>query len=359
MGNESRSRKAYSELRRIANDLDPKRPVTYSENHLKRARRQHTIGIPDIWGVNYELDVLEDACASSRLENVIVSECCNHPTSIKGDDREELTQVATLEREWEEMMDRPCLAGHAVWSLTDYATEHRDRYRRFTGLFDAWRRPKMAAELFRARYAEEPFVSLFDTAPGPETTPSRFRRDATAASSGGDRELHVFTNCESVSLRRDGEPLVDLEGAIHFVVPIGDAFEEISAAGSRRGASIEARHRRHKGASRIKLVVHDGVLTPGKTITIDVAICDDDGATVRDWTGHVHLQAEGDARLRTYTDSDEVVMARGEGRAYLTLGSREGEFMITALAGGLAAGTATIRIAPPGPPGAADQLVGS
>ena len=359
MGNESRSLKAFSELRGISNELDPARPVTYAENNLYRAHRQDTIGIPDVWGVNYELDALEDACASSRLENVIVSECCNHPTSIKGDDREELTQVATLEREWELMMNRPYLAGHAVWSLTDYATEHRKRYRRLTGLFDAWRRPKMAAELFRARYAEEPMISLFDTAPGPATPPSRFRRDVPAASNFSDRELHVFTNCESVHLRRDGEPLIDLEGAIHFVVPIGGAFEEISAAGSRRGSNIEARHHRNMRASRIELVAHDGVFTPGRTITIDVAIFDDDGVTVRDWNGHVRLQAEGDARFHTYTDSDEVVMARGEGRAYLTLGSREGEFMITALAGGLAAGTATIHIAPPGPSGAADQLVGS
>ncbi len=357
MGNESRSRKAYSELRGIANELDPERPVTYAENNLYRARRQHTIGISDVWGLNYELDVLEDACTSSRLENVIASECCNHPISIKGDDREELTQVATLEHEWELMMDRPYLAGHAVWSMIDYATEHRKRYRRLAGLFDAWRRPKMAAELFRARYAEEPMISLFDTAPGPATPPSRFRRDVPAARNRGDRELHVFTNCESVRLRRDGEPLIDLEGAIHFVVPIGDAFEEISAAGSRRGSNIEARHHRYGRASRIELVAHDGVFTPGRTITIDVAIFDDDGVTVRDWNEHVHLQAEGDARLHTYTDSGEVVMARGEGRAYLTLGSREGEVVVTAMAGGLAAGTATIHIATPGPSGAADQPV--
>ncbi len=163
MGNESRSRRAYLELREIANTLDPARPVTYAENHLYRARRERTLGIPDVWGVNYELDVLEEAREAGRLRNVILSECCNHPTSVKGDDREELTQVAVLEKEWTAMADRPYLAGHAIWALSDYATEHRDRFRRLNGLFDAWRRPKMAAELFRARYAAAPFVSLIVT----------------------------------------------------------------------------------------------------------------------------------------------------------------------------------------------------
>jgi beta-galactosidase len=57
MGNESRSRKAYLEMREIARELDPGRPVTYAENHLYRARREKTIGIPDIWSINYVLQL--------------------------------------------------------------------------------------------------------------------------------------------------------------------------------------------------------------------------------------------------------------------------------------------------------------
>ncbi len=128
MGNESRSRKAYLELRKIARKLDPSRPVTYAENHLYRAKREKTVGIPDVWSVNYELEVLEEARDACRLKNVIASECCNFPNSVKGDDGAELTQVATLEYEWKLMEDRPFLAGHTVWSFTDYATEHRKRY---------------------------------------------------------------------------------------------------------------------------------------------------------------------------------------------------------------------------------------
>jgi len=311
MGNESRSRKVYVELKDIAGKLDPGRPVTYAENHLYRARRQHTVGIPDVWAVNYELDM------------------------------QELTQVATLEREWELMMDRPYLAGHAVWSLTDYATEHRRRFRRQTGLFDAWRRPKMAAELFRARYAEEPFVSLFVI------------RVAEAC------ELHVFSNCGRVELTLDGEPFATLEGALHHRARIDGGFEEIRASGVRQGIPTEAVIRRWGEATSVGLTINDTTPSTGKTLAVDLVILDADGVPVRDWNGHVHLEAEGDARLRTYTDTNEVLMARGEGRAYLTLGDREGEVVVTALAGGLAVGTATFRLASPGPSGTTDQLAGS
>ena len=74
MGNESRSRRAYLELRDNAQILDPSRPVSYAENHLYRARREKTIGLADVWGVNYELDVLDEAAQASRTGAVLVTE---------------------------------------------------------------------------------------------------------------------------------------------------------------------------------------------------------------------------------------------------------------------------------------------
>ena len=331
MGNESRSRKAYLELRAIARELDPARPVTYAENHLYRARRERTVGIPDVWGINYELDALEEARDACRLHNVILSECCNHPTSVKGDDREELTQVATLEREWELMMDRPYLAGHAVWSLTDYATEHRRRFRRHTGLFDAWRRPKMAAELFRARYAEVPFISLFVT---------------RSADSAEDRELHVFSNCGRVELMLDGEPFATLEGALHYRARIDGAFEEIQANGDRQGFPAEAVIRAWGLAAGIHLTIGKDTLKPGRTVAVDLMILDADGVLVRDWNGEVRLDIRGPARLRAYTADNEALIARGEGRVYLTTCTSEGELLVTAAADGLEPGSTTVRIMP-------------
>jgi len=333
MGNESRSRKAYLKMQDIARELDPERPVTYAENHLYRARREKTVGIPDVWSVNYELEVLEEARDACRLRNVIASECCNHPTSVKGDDRAELTQVATLEYEWKLMADRPYLAGHAVWSFTDYASEYRKRYRRQTGLFDAWRRPKMAAELFRARYAKELFVSLFLTG----------------------RDLHVFSNCETVRLEWDDAPTVDLQEAPHHIVKLEGAFSGVKAEGTRDGKTVHSELRAWGEAATISIAIDGTESRPGQTVAADLTICDDAGAPVRDWNGHVELAIDGDARLFSFTDAGEVLMARGEGRAYLQLSRSEGQVTLRATADGLATGTKTIRTSSSVPSGNASQ----
>jgi beta-galactosidase len=326
MGNESRSRKAYLEMREIARELDPSRPVTYAENHLYRARREKTIGIPDVWSANYELDVLEEARDACRLRNVIASECCNFPKSIKGDDGAELTQVATLENEWKMMADRPYLAGHAVWCLTDYATEHRKRFRRQAGLFDAWRRPKMAAELFRARYSDKPFVSLFVTG------------------CADDKNLHIFSNCDRVRLTRDNEPAGEFEGALHYVVRLEGSFTRISVQGEKLARTVRKTMRSWGTAVTIQINVDLEEALDGVTVPVDLTVIDENETPVRDWNGHVNVEADGEARLFPYTGAGEVLMARGEGRTYLQLSRSEGKVTIRAAAEGLATGTKKVAV---------------
>jgi hypothetical protein len=317
MGNESRSRKAYLELREIARELDPARPVTYAENHLYRARREKTVGIPDVWSVNYELEVLDEARNACLLRNVIASECCNHPHSVRGEDRAELTQVATLEYEWKLLAERPYLAGHAVWSFTDYATEYRKRYRRQAGLFDAWRRPKMAAELFRARYAAEPFVSLYITG------------------TADDRELHVFSNCEHIRLERDGAPAVELDGELHHVVSLQGPLTGVRAEATRNGVTVSNELKAWSDAVAVAINVDEVEAKPGRTVAVNLLVSDDMGTPVRDWNGHIKIFVDGNARLLPYTNTGEVLVARGEGRSYLEIGRSGSEFVIHAATNGL------------------------
>jgi beta-galactosidase len=320
MGNESRSRVAYLELSEIARELDPMRPVTYAENHLYRARRQKTVGIPEVWSVNYELDSLEAAREACSLRNVIVAECCNFPHSIRGDDGAELTQVATLEYEWGLMADRPYLAGHAVWAFTDYATEHRKRYRRQPGLFDAWRQPKMAAELFRARYAGEPFVAPFVI---------------------DDKSLHVFSNCDRIHVSIDGSGPVSLDNQLHHVVQLEGPFTEIVVEGQRDRASVRETLRAWGAAQTVVIALgdHPG---PGRTAPVDFSIHDDAANPVRSWNGQVIASVEGDAQLLTYTESGQVPIARGGGRTYLHIGPTGREIVIHAKADGLEPAISTV-----------------
>jgi hypothetical protein len=227
MGNESRSRKAYLALRTIAEQEDGSRPVTYAENHFYRARREKTIGIPDVWGCNYELDALEQGRDASRLKCVIVSECSNYPPAVRGNLQEEARQVELIERDLAVFRGKQYVAGFALWCFSDYATMRKKRYVRHCGIVDAMRRPKMAAALMQAMFTTEPFVKVFAERLGP--------------ANNNQQILHIFTNCQQVALLRNGKQIVSLQGAPHYVKQIQSEPGDLIAIGSRDGKEISDR----------------------------------------------------------------------------------------------------------------------
>ena len=230
MGNESRNRRAYLELRRIARELDPDRPVTYAENHLYRARREKTIGIPDVWGSNYELDVLEDGAAAGALNCVLVTECSNCPNAVRGNAAEELRQVETIETDLKRLEGRPCVAGFALWCFNDYATMRKKRYQRFSGIVDAWRSPKMSCALLRAMFLKEPFIRVFvNWAEDPA---------ASAQALVARRTIHVFTNCGKAVLKINGQPVATLSGGPHIATALEFTAGELSAEGFFAGKLV-------------------------------------------------------------------------------------------------------------------------
>ncbi len=145
MGNEGRHAGAYRCLYALCKALDPQRAVTYAENHFYRARRCRTLGIPDVWGLNYEFDALAEGVAASRQQCTVVSECSNYPHTRRGDADAERIQLKTLQADLARIADHPEVAGFALWCLNDYATLRKMRYRRFSGIVDGWRTPKTSA----------------------------------------------------------------------------------------------------------------------------------------------------------------------------------------------------------------------
>jgi glycosyltransferase involved in cell wall biosynthesis len=257
MGNESRNRKAYLELRSIARNLDPDRPVTYAENHLYRARREKTIGIPDVWGSNYELDVLEDGAAASALNCVVVTECSNYPDAVPGNTVEELRQVEIIETDLKRLEGRPCVAGFALWCFNDYATMRKKRYRRFSGIVDAWRSPKMSCALLRAMFLKEPFIRVV----------ANWAEDpaASAHSSAARRTIHVFTNCGKVVLKIDGQPVATLSGGPHIATALEFTAGELSAEGSLAGKIVSDSIVSSGGSPRVSVAgAHVAHLNTGK-----------------------------------------------------------------------------------------------
>jgi beta-galactosidase/beta-glucuronidase len=145
MGNEGRHRGAYLELYDICKQLDAARAVTYAENHLYRARRKKTLGLPDVWGINYEFDAMEEGRDACRLKCVVVSECSNYPHTLRGDAAAEQKQLDTIKSDLERIENIEYVAGFALWCFNDYATLRKKRYKRYSGLVDAERKPKASA----------------------------------------------------------------------------------------------------------------------------------------------------------------------------------------------------------------------
>ena len=152
MGNEGQHRRAYQRLYTLCKVLDPERAVTYAENHLYRARRCRVVGLPDVWGLNYEFEALPAGCDAARQRCVVVTESSDCPWAQRGLGDAEQHQWSVIQRDLEAMGAPPYLAGFALWSYNDYATLRRGNFRRHSGVVDAWRIPKWAAYQLAEKY---------------------------------------------------------------------------------------------------------------------------------------------------------------------------------------------------------------
>lgn len=308
MGNESRSRRAYLNLQSIARSLDPGRPVTYAENHIHRARRWRTLGIPDVWGVNYELDVLDEARAASARDAVLVTECSNYPHAARGRLEEELRQVEMIEADLARLAGKPFVAGFALWCFNDYATLRKERYRRFSGFVDAWRLPKMSASLLRARYARAPFVAVF--------------ADWSHEEQAATRDVHVFTNCPRVTIRHGTREEVHMpveNGRLRFAA----AFTGLPlvARVERDGEVRECRLDPHGAPRQLALTPEWVREEPGHGLvgSVLLELLDAGGCRVHNWSGTARVTTTGRATVHPFAPDGQVWISGGIGRIHVSI----------------------------------------
>ena len=217
LGNESRSRVAYERLGRIVKELDPGRCTTYAENHLYRAKREKALNLVDVWGCNYELDVLDEVVDYCSTGTAIVSECSNSPHAERGNLPMEWDQVMRVSNDLDAIARRPAVAGFFIWSFQDYATLRKKRYKRCCGLVDAWRHPKLAFWMLKARFGDEPVVKI---------AAERTRNE------GGTTLTVYWISTEPVAqLRLDGRLLAERTGPVLEMITLQDDGEELVALG--------------------------------------------------------------------------------------------------------------------------------
>jgi len=327
LGNESRKRGPYEELSRIVRDLDPTRQTIYAENHLHRGRRHKTLAIPDVLGVNYEIDHLPQAVKASNHGAVLVSECSSYPTR-RGDREAETAQLEKIERDRGTVFEHQDVAGFALWCFSDYGTLRKKRYTRYSGIFDAWRIPKRSAWRFRAAYGSAPFAKLLGSwgcAPGSAT-----------------RRIELFTNLEAVDLFAGNEFLGTVSQAGHHVAEIPFRPEPLEARRCHGGEAAD-RLLPWEAARSIQLISGRDTWPSDEIAWIDVVVVDGKGIPALDHHAHVEVQAAGPGAVCSHLPEDRIEVIDGVGRVYLRGMGEAGVVEVVASSSGLEEGRKTIR----------------
>ena len=301
LGNESRERGPYTRLMNVVRRLDSERQTIYAENHLHRGRRKHTLALPDVLGVNYELDKLDEAIEASCNGAVLVSECSSYPTR-RGEVAAERTQLATLELDRKRVLARPSATGYAAWCFCDYATLRKKRYTRFSGIFDSWRLPKLAAWRMRAAAASEPFVKLIG--------------DWSIGSGDGMRSVSIFTNTKRVTLTQGGDPVYETEEKEYDEVDLLFQAEPLIATvdGSK---SVVDQLLPWGEATRLVFCSGKNKWASNEIAWLDVLAADASGHPVLDFHGILGISANGPCRVCSHLPVDEIELCSGIGRVYL------------------------------------------
>jgi beta-galactosidase len=313
MGNEGRSRVAYQSLSEIVRHEDPIRPTIYAENHLYRARREKTIGIPHIWGLNYELDCIPEALESGTLKNVIVSECSNHPQTARGNLDLELIQLQGVAEDIGRLDGIPGIAGYCLWSFADYATLRKNRFRRFSGMVDAWRSPKLAFYYLQARNTSTPVLYATGLLSLRDNSPSR-----TLIIITNGRPLHVrLLQSERIHAHSDLR-MVTRHCWVMTIPFVNESLNVVAAfENQERVFTLHPWNVPYTLQAQLRSLPHDGT---GWLAQVDIQVVDQAGQTCKDWEGLATLILPPSCQVHTCFDDTNVAIAAGTGRSFISGG---------------------------------------
>lgn len=303
LGNEARSRRVYLDLRERLAVLDSTRAVSYAENHLHRARRRRTLGIPDVWGCNYELTELTAARDAARLRCVLVTECANYPPAERGAREEEMNQVALIAGELARLREHRYVAGFALWSFADYATLRKARFHRCCGVVDAWRVPKPAADYLRATGLTEPVLAVHGD---------------WSADGMPLRRLTVISNMDRIRARVNGR-VVDERAVSEALMPLDVPFSAglIEIEGVRGGDTRRAQLATAGAPARLLVEADPAFATDPDVAKLWLRLEDREGHLVTHAGGWVDVALDGTGRLVTHVPRARVKLAAGVGVVYI------------------------------------------
>jgi len=283
--NEGRDPALFARLHQAAHQEDPSRPTVYAENSPEQGLPLGTVWIPDVLGLNYELDRLDDLRRQLAGRKLLSSEHTNAGTPDPADPDQCRAQADRINADLDHLGARAWLAGSALWSMHDYGTDYHLSWPvQHSGVLDAQRRPKESAYLLCARWRQDPFVHIAGHwNPTPEPV----------------RQVRVYTNCPRLHLLLDGRDLGERPGGHIRTWEVPYAPGCLEAVGSREGVEVRYALRTHGQPARLVLEANAPSLThPGDACWLSACLYDGAGAPVLTGRHQVHFSASGPLRLR-------------------------------------------------------------
>ena len=180
----------------------------------------------------------------------------------------------------------PGVAGFTMWCFADYATLRKKRYKRFSGIVDAWRVPKPGFDFFRACFAKESVCALHGD----------WSIDGPA-----EREIHLFTNQPS--------GVVTLNGATVHTWDAENPHQTFSVRFDAAPLICET----------TTLIPHG----PPATVSITpsevghmIEIRDESGNRAANWNGEIEV-ANGAQKVIAYRPDHHIEVRSGTARVFL------------------------------------------
>ncbi len=316
--NEGRSKEMFERLKRVARASDPTRLTIYAENRPDEGRRLGTVDVPDVLGINYETERIDQIHALLPECKLLTSEHSGD-RAARGDLDAEMKQIDQAKANLDILESRRYMAGSTIWCMHDYGSDYWPVWpEQHSGALDSTRLPKELWYYLKSRWTTEPMVHLCGhwTWPGQEGKP---------------RTVTVLTNCPTVELFLGGKSQGIRKGdnPMHWTVnyeqsplkAVGacggrELTDELRPAGPPAKIEIEA-------SPRTIEVIHTDV----SELTVSIR---DAHGTLVPLSGVVRFDAAGPGVLRGIGGVPTVKIAAGLGRIILQTGTTPGEIAVTA-----------------------------
>ena len=261
--------------------------------------------VPDVLGINYETNRIDQVHALSPNCKLVTSEHSN-AGARRGDLDAEMKQIDQVKGNLDILESRRYMAGSTLWCMHDYGTDYWPVWpEQHSGALDSTRLPKELWYYLKSRWTPEPMVHLCGhwTWPGEEGKP---------------RAVTVVTNCPSVELFLGGRSQGVREGEDPMRWDVTYELSALKAVGSCGGRELTDELRPAGPPANLEVEANPHVI---EVIHTDVAeltvrVLDAQGTLVP-ISGEVHFEVSGPGVLRGIGGAPTAKISAGIGRMLL------------------------------------------